>query len=258
MATATAEVPQNKKAVPFTADRYPNLKRDKRYKQLDAEDVAYFKSIISSSAGVITADNPEELDSFNEVNIGILHSHDIWLTKILQDWMRKYKGRSTLVLRPKTTAEVSAILRYCNEKSLAVVPQGGNTGLVGGSIPVHDEIVLSTQLLNQIRHFDEVSGILTAEAGCVLEVLDNWLAEKGYMMPLGGYARLVRHNRHAFIPFSCRFGCQGFLSNRRERGGKCRRSSSAAVWISSRHGPFIGSGVGRWDDHGARQTIEER
>ncbi|KAJ3036647.1 hypothetical protein HDV00_002471 [Rhizophlyctis rosea] len=167
MATATAEIPpKNKKSVPYTTDRYPNLKRDERFKQLDAEDVAYFKSILSSSAGVITSDSPDELDSFNE------------------DWMRKYKGRSSLVLRPKTTEEVSKILRYCNEKSLAVVPQGGNTGLVGGSIPVHDEIILSTQLMNQIRHFDEVSGILTCDAGCVLEVLDTWLAEKGYMMPL--------------------------------------------------------------------------
>jgi FAD/FMN-containing dehydrogenase len=53
---------------------------------------------------------------------------------------------------------VSAILKYCNEKKLAVVPQGGNTGLVGGSVPVFDEIVLSTQLMNQVISLDKISG----------------------------------------------------------------------------------------------------
>ena len=80
-------------------------------------------------------------------------------------------------------AEVSAIMKHCNERGLAVVPQGGNTGLVGGSVPVFDEIILSTSAMNSIQAFDEVSGILSAQAGCVLEVLDTWLEEKGFMMP---------------------------------------------------------------------------
>jgi FAD/FMN-containing dehydrogenase len=56
--------------------------------------------------------------------------------------------------------------------------------LVGGSVPVKDEIILSTQLMNNIRSFDQTSGILTADAGCILEVLDNWLRERGFIMPL--------------------------------------------------------------------------
>lgn len=64
------------------------------------------------------------------------------------------------MLKPKTTEEVSAIMRYCNQRLLAVCPQGGNTGLVGGSVPVFDEIVLSTQLMNQIENIDELSGDL--------------------------------------------------------------------------------------------------
>lgn len=64
-----------------------------------------------------------------------------------------------MVLRPKNTQEVSEILRYCNKQKLAVCPQGGNTGLVGGSVPVFDEIVLSTQLMNNIEKIDELSGI---------------------------------------------------------------------------------------------------
>jgi FAD/FMN-containing dehydrogenase len=49
------------------------------------------------------------------------------------DWTKKYRGNSSAVIKPKTSEEVAAILKYCNERKLAVVPQGGNTGLVGGS-----------------------------------------------------------------------------------------------------------------------------
>lgn len=55
---------------------------------------------------------------------------------------------------------MSRILTYCNEHKLAVCPQGGNTGLVGGSVPVFDEVVLSTALMDQIISIDDVSGIL--------------------------------------------------------------------------------------------------
>lgn len=98
--------------------------------------------------------------------------------------MRKYRGQSQLVLRPNSTEQVSKILKYCNDHLLAVVPQGGNTGLVGGSVPVFDEIVLNLSRLNQVRSFDEVSGILVADSGVILEVADNYLAERGYIYPL--------------------------------------------------------------------------
>lgn len=93
-------------------------------------------------------------------------------------------GSSKLVLRPKTSAEVSAILRHCNARLLAVVPQGGNTGLVGGSVPVFDEVVLSLQRLNKVLAFDEYSGIVTCEAGVILENLNAYLEERGFVMPL--------------------------------------------------------------------------
>ena len=63
-----------------------------------------------------------------------------------------------MVLKPKSTDEVSAILRYCNENKLAVCPQGGNTGMVGGSVPVFDEIVISMRMMNQIIKTDELAG----------------------------------------------------------------------------------------------------
>ncbi|XP_027685400.1 D-2-hydroxyglutarate dehydrogenase, mitochondrial isoform X3 [Lepidochelys kempii] len=89
-----------------------------------------------------------------------------------------------MLLRPRTAAEVSEILRYCNKRNLAVNPQGGNTGLVGGSVPVFDEIILSTALMNQVISFNSVSGILVCQAGCILENLNTYLEELDFIMPL--------------------------------------------------------------------------
>ena len=63
----------------------------------------------------------------------------------LEEWRSKYHGHSPLLLKPQTSAEVSAILAICNETGTPLVPQGGNTGLVGGQIPLHGEVLLSTQ-----------------------------------------------------------------------------------------------------------------
>ncbi|KAM6442669.1 D-2-hydroxyglutarate dehydrogenase, mitochondrial isoform 1-T1 [Liasis olivaceus] len=100
------------------------------------------------------------------------------------DWLKSVRGCSTVLLKPRTTMEVSQILKYCNEKNLAVNPQGGNTGLVGGSVPVFDEIILSTALMNQIISFDNVSGILICQAGCILENLNQYLEPMDFVMPL--------------------------------------------------------------------------
>ena len=74
------------------------------------------------------------------------------------------------MLRPKTTSEVSEIMRYCNDRRLAVVPQGGNTGLVGGSIPVFDEIVVSMQLMNHTLSFDKLAGMHSAVTVNILQI----------------------------------------------------------------------------------------
>ena len=66
------------------------------------------------------------------------------------------------MLRPASTEETAEVLKYCNTRKLAVVPQGGNTGLVGGNIPVFDEIIINTARMNQILGFDESYGILSA------------------------------------------------------------------------------------------------
>ena len=100
-------------------------------------------------------------------------------------WLRDYTGESAAVLLPRTTEEVSAILKHCHNRRIAVVPQGGNTNFVGGSTPVFDEIILSTKRMNRIIDINSVEGTVTCEAGCVLEVVDNTLREKaGLMMPV--------------------------------------------------------------------------
>lgn len=131
--------------------------------------MSYFQELLGTESAVIdglSKDASEDIESFNS------------------DWMRKYRGHAKLVLKPQSTEEVSKILKYCNDNMLAVVPQGGNTGLVGGSVPVFDEIVINLQRMNEIISFDDVSGILVADAGVILEVADNFLAEKGYIFPL--------------------------------------------------------------------------
>lgn len=151
------------KTVPFTADTYANkVQRNPQYKKLTAADVDFFRSVLQDDNYVLQ----EDLDFYNE------------------DWMRKYKGQSQLVLKPKTAEQLSQILKYCNEQKLAVVPQGGNTGLVGGSNPVFDEIIISVANMNKIRSFDDVSGILKCDAGVILENADIFLAENGYIFPL--------------------------------------------------------------------------
>jgi FAD/FMN-containing dehydrogenase len=153
----------------LTSDKYPELKRDPRFTQLSPDHVAYFKELLGSPSAVIdgvSAEAEADIEPFNE------------------DWLHKYRGQCRLVLKPASTDEVSKILRYCNEQRLAVVPQGGNTGLVGGSVPVFDEIVISMGRMNEIHSFDEVSGALVVDAGVILEVADQFLAQKGYIFPL--------------------------------------------------------------------------
>jgi FAD/FMN-containing dehydrogenase len=96
------------------------------------------------------------------------------INPFVRDFTNKYVGIGSVVLTPTTTEQISECLKYCNERLLAVVPQGGNTGLVGGSVPLHDEVVISTKKMNQIFGFDETQGTLTCEAGAILETLQNY------------------------------------------------------------------------------------
>src|SRR5579862_7566179 len=80
-----------------------------------------------------------------------------------------FQGHTPVVLRPSTVAEVAAIARLANDTGTPIVPQGGNTGLVGGQIPLHNEIVLSLNRLDRIREVDPTSNTVTCEAGVTLQ-----------------------------------------------------------------------------------------
>ena len=104
----------------------------------------------------------------------------------LLDQREDYLGRTPLVLRPATTAEVAEVVRLCAEAGLPVVPQGGNTGLVGGSVPhqAGDEILISLARLKRIRALDPIDYTMTVEAGCVLADLQRAAAEADRLFPL--------------------------------------------------------------------------
>jgi FAD/FMN-containing dehydrogenase len=95
-----------------------------------------------------------------------------------------FHGRSPLVVRPGSTAEVSAICRLASENRVALVPQGGNTGLVGGQTPHSGEVVISLRRLDQVRDIDTASNTMTCEAGVVLQVAQQRASEVDRLFPL--------------------------------------------------------------------------
>jgi FAD/FMN-containing dehydrogenase len=95
-----------------------------------------------------------------------------------------FHGRSPLVLRPGSTAEVAAICRLATEHRIALVPQGGNTGLVGGQTPHNGEVVVSTRRLDKIREVDPASNTMTCESGVVLQVAQQKASEADRLFPL--------------------------------------------------------------------------
>ena len=137
--------------------------RREDFARVSPDDISHFKKILGQDR-VITCN--DEIQSYNT------------------DWLKRARGQSTVVLRPKSTQHVSQILAHCNSRRLAVVPQGGNTGLVGGSVAVHDEVLLSMGAMNKIIDFDSASGVLSCEAGCVLQNLEQAVNAHGFLMPL--------------------------------------------------------------------------
>jgi (R)-2-hydroxyglutarate---pyruvate transhydrogenase len=111
---------------------------------LAESDIAHFIRILPKNSVLSTLPptsvSPLDLETYNN------------------DWMGKYRGRATTVLKPQTTDQVSEILKWCSHRRIGVVPQGGNTGLVGGSVPLHDEVIVSMSNMRKIRSFDPTSG----------------------------------------------------------------------------------------------------
>ncbi|QIO35655.1 FAD-binding oxidoreductase [Bradyrhizobium sp. 1(2017)] len=95
-----------------------------------------------------------------------------------------FHGRSPLVLRPGSTAEVSEICKLASAHNIALVPQGGNTGLVGGQTPHNGEVVVSLRRLDKIREVDTASNTMTCEAGVVLQIAQAKASEVDRLFPL--------------------------------------------------------------------------
>ncbi|EDV20735.1 uncharacterized protein TRIADDRAFT_60696 [Trichoplax adhaerens] len=127
------------------------------------QDINYFKDILSSQSAVIT--DAEELIGSNT------------------DWLRVVRGSGPVLLKPENTEQVSKIMQYCNNRNLAVVPQGGKTGLVGGGVPVFDEIILSTSRMNNVIDVDKISGTLVCQPGCILQELEDRLDSDNFILP---------------------------------------------------------------------------
>jgi len=102
----------------------------------------------------------------------------------VEEWRGKYKGHTPLLLKPATSGEVSAILRICHETGTPVVTQGGNTGLVGGQIPFHGEVLLSTKRLNKIGAVDTRGMTVTAGAGVTLAQVQQAADDQNLLFPL--------------------------------------------------------------------------
>ena len=103
------------------------------------------------------------------------------------DWRRRFQGRTLAVVRPRDTAEVAQVMRACAAARMPVIPQGGNTGQSGASVPVAGRprnVILSLARLDRVRALDRANNTLTAEAGCILQTVQETAAAAGRFFPL--------------------------------------------------------------------------
>ena len=108
------------------------------------------------------------------------------LDAYVTDWRKRAHGRALCVVRPGSTAEVAGVVQACAAQGVSIVPQGGNTGLVVGSIPDASgtQVLLSLQRMNAVRALDGQNLTVTVEAGCVLQQLQTKAEEAGFLFPL--------------------------------------------------------------------------
>jgi FAD/FMN-containing dehydrogenase len=104
----------------------------------------------------------------------------------LIDWRKRYQGNALAVVQPRTFEQVRQVVQACHARNVAIVPQGGNTGLVGGSVPVAGDtsIVLSLRKLSAVRALDQQNLTITVEAGCTLSQVQDAAAGAGLLFPL--------------------------------------------------------------------------
>ncbi|MEI5666414.1 FAD-binding oxidoreductase [Bosea sp. CCNWLW174] len=129
-------------------------------------------SVIEALAGIVGARN-------------VISDPDA-MVPYLKEWRDLFRGKAQAVVRPGSVAEVSAVMRWASENDVTVVPQGGNTGLVGGQIPIAEgrEIILSLQRLDKVRSVDPAGDTMTVEAGVSLQRAQEAAEAAGRLFPL--------------------------------------------------------------------------
>ena len=115
-----------------------------------------------------------------------LKTGDTDTESFLTDWHGQYRGRSLAVVMPATTDEVSQVMELAAAHDIVVVPQGGNTGFMGGATPddAGNSILMSLRRMNRIREIDATNMSMTVEAGCVLQTLHDTTEKQGLYFPL--------------------------------------------------------------------------
>ncbi len=119
--------------------------------------------------------------------VGAAHVlHDGDLSAYVLDWRKRYQGRALAVVRPATALQVAAVVKACTAFGASVVPQGGNTGLVGGSVPDASgtQVLLSLTRMNRIRGIDPHNLTITVDAGCVLQTVQETAEAHGFLFGL--------------------------------------------------------------------------
>ena len=130
---------------------------------LSSELIARFKNIVGEKYAVTNADD---------------------IAPYVTEERNLFHGHSPLILRPGSTAEVSGICKIATEHRIALVPQGGNTGLVGGQTPHNGEVVISMRRMDRIREVDTASNTMTVEAGVILQNAQQRAADADRLFPL--------------------------------------------------------------------------
>ena len=127
-----------------------------------------------------------DLGALRAVFAGRLLTDPSDMAPFLTDWRHKWAGRARCVAQPDTTDDVAAVVRWCAAHETPVVPQGGNTGLSGGSVPDESgqSLLLSLARLDRIRGIDDYNSTLIAEAGCILRNVQEAAASAGKFFPL--------------------------------------------------------------------------
>ena len=106
------------------------------------------------------------------------------IAKHVTEWRGRWSGETPVLLKPNTTEAVSRILAVCYETATPIVPQGGNTGLVGAQVPLHGEVLLSLARMNRIRAVNAAENAIIAEAGVILADVQQAASDAGRLFPL--------------------------------------------------------------------------